>query len=271
MNSAFDTIVSGKSARLVEAALEFAADAYPNLDTDCYLHCLNQLAQRLCETCEGKPSPPDRLEALNEFFYGTLGFVGNRTDYYDARNSYLNEVLDRRQGIPISLSVIYQDLARAVGLNLYGVNLPGHFMLGMSCPVEGLLYIDVFNGGELLTWPDCLERVGQMMACPIRIEESDLQPMTNGEILVRMLRNLKGIYSRSSTSSLLYVQRRLLMLRPNDPIERRDLGIVLYRQGQLMESLRLLERLVQEHPDSKNDELVLEYLSLARHDATLIN
>lgn len=269
--SAFEEICQGRPTCLVAAALDFARDEYPDLDVRSYLTFLAGLKDQFAAKARSVQEPEEVLRLLNDFFFGELEFTGNTENYYDPRNSYVNDVLDRRMGIPISLSIVYRLLASAAGVALEGINFPGHFLLTYQRPSGRRIYIDVFQCGQWLDWTDCRQRVGETMGPEFRLCEEDLRPMTNGEILVRMLRNLKGIYSRLDLSRCLKVQERIVRLAPDDPNESRDLGILYFHAGKPLHAMETLERLVREHPEVSEGDVVAGYLDKAAREAVLLN
>ncbi|MFO0946142.1 MAG: transglutaminase-like domain-containing protein [Planctomycetota bacterium] len=273
--SAFEKIVSDCPAPLVEAALELATDAYPDLDIPLYLEQIQQLAEGfdifLATRLEGDFQEEKILEQLNDFFFHELGFAGNTCDYYDVRNSYINEVLDRRVGIPISLSVVYQALAASAGVRLFGINFPGHFLLAFLKPNGQRLYIDVFQRGRMFEWSECDRRLREQLGLDCRLEESEFPPMSNRDILVRMLRNLKGIYSRHNLDLCLRVQERIVKLMPHDPSESRDLGALYFHSGHPMMAVKTFEKVLRQHPYWAEKNSVESYLSQAVREAVLLN
>ena len=210
---------------LAEAALCVAQDEYPGLNVGEYLTRLDELAERLKHKLPTDAGFEARVVALNEFMFDELGFSGNTDDYYDPRNSFLNEVIDRRVGIPITLSILYMEIGRRVGLELEGVSFPGHFLV-KSATDEGDVVLDPFAGGVPVAEEDLVQRL------EIRFgeEQARLAPMAQllvaankKDILVRMLRNLKAIYlHREAWDKALTTMNRILMIAPNLPEEVRD-------------------------------------------------
>jgi regulator of sirC expression with transglutaminase-like and TPR domain len=268
---AFERLENGEPACLVEAALRFAKDEYPDLDVAAYLEQVQVMAEGFEIFLAGQTSERMILERLNQFFFGELDFTGNVRDYYDPRNSYLNEVIDRRMGIPITLSVLYQSLASSARVRLVGVNLPGHFLLAFPSPWGHRLYIDVFHGGRWLDWNECADRLRETLGTDQRFCEEDFPAMSNRDILARMLRNLKGIYSKSDVARCLRVQERIVRLLPAEPTERRDLGILYYHNGKPLIAVRTLEDLIDRYPSFAKEAITLDYLAKATREATLIN
>ncbi len=180
---------------LFEAALIFASHLYQNLNTTEVMVELDRLRIGLKERVLGTKSFLDRLSALNEFLFVSNGFEPNRDDYFDPRNSCMNEVLSRRTGIPISLSILYIELGRFIDLNLSGVCFPGHFLV--RCDEDDqLIFIDVFSKGQFLSWSDLQEALRKNRGGEVSpaIVSSLVAPSTNRAILTRFLQNLRAIY-----------------------------------------------------------------------------
>ena len=178
---------------LARAALVLARVEYPGLDIESYLRKLQKFADHA-------PAPPDcgyepegMIETLNRYLFEKLGFQGNRDDYYDPRNSFLNDVIDRRTGIPITLSVVYLQITRRLGLPFYGVGLPGHFLLKYD-DGRRVIYIDAFDRGRILDQDDCEARVASIRGENTSLREHDFRAVDNRHILIRMLNNLRNIY-----------------------------------------------------------------------------
>lgn len=210
---------------LAEAALCVAQDEYPGLDVGEYLNRLDELADRLKQKLAADAGFEARVVALNEFLFDDLGFSGNTDDYYDPRNSFLNEVIDRRVGIPITLSILYMEIGRRVGLELEGVSFPGHFLV-KSATDEGDVVLDPFAGGVPVAEEDLVQRLEMRFG----EDQARLAPLpqllaaaNKKDILVRMLRNLKAIYlHREAWAKALTTMNRILMIAPNLPEEVRD-------------------------------------------------
>ena len=202
----FAELLAREDARidLAHACLLIAEDAYPGLDVPAYLAELERLAQRLRARLPQAHAGEEKVIALNAFLYEELGFTGNVEAYYDPRNSYLNEVMDRKTGIPISLSIVYMEIGRRIGLPLEGVSFPGHFLVRLR--VRGGV------PGEDLPLDQFIE------------------PASNRQILARVLRNLKGIYRQADDPArLLDVLNRMLVLSPRSRSDLRDRGLVYQR------------------------------------------
>jgi len=215
---------------LMEAAVSLAQDEFPELDAQTVLARVDVLATRLKRRIPADAVPLHRLRLLNRYFFHELGFGGNVNDYYDPDNSYLHQVLDSRRGIPISLAVIYIELATQLGLTARGVSFPGHFLVKLRMP-RGEVVIDPFTG-QSLSREELVDRVEPYKRRQGLVGDFDiplglfLQSATPREIVARMLRNLKEIHRTAEDwPRLIKVQDRLVTLYPDDAQERRDRGL----------------------------------------------
>ena len=217
---------------LARACLQIAEDVYPGLDVDGYLGEIERFAKRLRARLAPDAAVEDRVIALNEFLFGDLGFCGNADHYYDPRNSYLNEVLDRRAGIPLTLSVLYMEFGWRIELPLAGMSFPGHFLVRL--PMRGgTLVLDPFAGGVPQSGDELRERLKRVIpgvaVADLPLEQF-LEPASKRQILARLLRNLKGIYrEKDSPERLLQVLNRMIIVAPEAAGERRDRGYVYQR------------------------------------------
>lgn len=212
---------------LGRAALAIAESEYPRLDTTAYLARIDELAIAVTKHLTGDESGPHRsIAALNYVLFQKCAFRGNRDDYFDAKNSFLNEVIDRRIGIPITLSVLYMEVARRIGLPLLGVGFPGHFLVKYLDDREEIV-IDPFNGGDIRT-PDSLqELLAGLYGKPVALSPQLLDPVTKKQILRRMLNNLKFIYlRRRDLVKALAALDRMMIAEPNLPEDLRERGQV---------------------------------------------
>jgi regulator of sirC expression with transglutaminase-like and TPR domain len=215
---------------LAELSLELARDEYPDLDVDAYLSEIASMAHEARRYARGNLEA--RVKGLCRYLFHDMGFRGNQQDYYDPSNSYLNQVLDRRTGIPISLSAITMAIGKRIGLTVTGVGLPGHFVAKATDGEREILF-DPFHGGRLLTSEACENLVRQVTGAPFRVMARHLVPMPLGRVLQRMLANLKAVYLRTEDfHRAVRIIERLRQLAPHDPLERRDLGLTLVRLGE---------------------------------------
>jgi regulator of sirC expression with transglutaminase-like and TPR domain len=223
----FQRLVAGAvDVQIARVALEFAADAYPGLDVEAYLARIERLAARVRDRFAAGAKARDILGQINWVLYVEEELRGNDEDYKDPRNSYLNEVLDRKLGIPISLSAVYWAVAEQVGLEMAGVNLPLHFMLRVE---EGgqAWFVDAFNGGAVYNRENCQRVLSGIAGKAMELTEAETAACSPAAVVTRMLRNLKAVYgSKHDLASLLPVQRRLAALNPDLPDELRELAMV---------------------------------------------
>jgi len=247
---------------LARACLLIAQDAYPGLDVEGYLGEIERFAARLRGRLQEGRGAEERVVELNQFLFDELGFHGNARDYYDPRNSYLNEVLDRRTGIPLTLCVLYLEVGRRIGLALEGVSFPGHFLVRL--PLRGsMLVLDPFSGGEPQSETDLRARLRRVVPAgttgPVPLEELPLEqflePAGKRQILARLLRNLKGIYREADKPErLLEVLNRMLMVAPEAHGELRERGLVYQRLECYRAALKDLSDYASREPDAPDIE-----------------
>lgn len=263
-------VCSDENFPLLEAAAALAQDDYPELDVQQVLGDVDQLLARLQRRLATDAAPLQRLRVLNQFFFHELGFGGNVNNYYDPDNSYLNALLRTRRGIPISLAVLWMELAQGLGLNACGVNFPGHFMLKVSLP-KGQVVIDPVTG-QSLSREDLSERLEPYKRRSGLVDDFDvpiglyLQAANPRDIISRMLRNLKEIHrAQRDWARLVAVQDRLITLLPKAWGEYRDRGLALAELGDTERALADLENyLVHAHEGLNLDELTERVAALRR-------
>ena len=266
---------------LARACLQIAEDAYPGLDVDGYVGEIARFAARLRTRLAPGAATEDRVIALNEFLFGDLGFSGNAGDYYDPRNSYLNEVLDRRRGIPITLSVLYMEIGRRIELPLEGVSFPGHFLVRL--PLRGgTLVLDPFEGGVPQSEDELRERLkrviprvagastGSVDVANLPLDQF-LEPANKRQILARLLRNLKGIYrEKDDPERMLQVLNRMRIVAPEAAGDLRDRGFLYERLECWRPALQDLGGYLEREPDAADaDEVRGRMVELSRRCARL--
>jgi regulator of sirC expression with transglutaminase-like and TPR domain len=247
---------------LGELALLLARDEYPGLDVEAYLAELDGMAH------EAKPHLRGRLEkrvaGLCRYLFHDLGFRGNQSDYYDPRNSYLNDVLDRRTGIPIALSAVAMVVGERAGLKVVGVGLPGHFVAKAVGDGREVIF-DPFHGGRVLTPEQCEAVVEEAAGVSFAATPEALRPVPLGPIVQRMLTNLKTVYVRAGDyDRAVRVMGRLRQLCPGDPLQRRDLGAVLLQSGQPGKAIPHLQAYLDAEPDADDAAAVRRLLDQSR-------
>ena len=262
--AALTAATNAPGTSLAQAALVIAQIEYPRLDVPAYvakLDALGHLAQQAIQShvdTTGDASTLSCITAMNRYLFEELHFVGNRDKYEDPRNSCLNEVLDRRTGIPITLSVVYMEIAQRAGLQIDGINFPGHFLV--RCPDldsrgGGSLIIDPFHGGALLSEHDCRLLLQRHVGSEVAFNKSLLAPTTRLQIIARMLLNLKRIYVHMrSFPQARDVTELLLALTPSALNELRDRGLLAYHLNDVSSALRDLQAYLKLASWSENDE-----------------
>jgi len=249
------------SLDLGEAALLIAEDAYAGLDIARYLKRLDELAEPLRDRVRPRTSLWELVQTLNGHLFGELGFRGNVEDYYDPRNSYLNEVLDRRLGIPITLSVLYIEAARRIGLTVVGIGLPGHFIVEARRDTSSIL-LDPFQGGEALTLEDCERLVQDVYGSSVPFSEEQLAPVRKRQILTRMLNNLKKNYLAEDDPGRAWpVVEKMLYLDPDSALDHRDRGLLAYRMNRFAEARSDLRFYLERSPDAPDRVAIRASLS----------
>ncbi len=260
----FEAEVARSPIDLPRAALTFAQEiAYPALDIAHYLERLDQLAVSLSSEITPVQTPSAQAMALAKSLFNQIGYQGNRQNYTDPRNSYLNEVLERRLGIPISLSVIYLAIADRLGIPASGIGLPGHFIV--KVPGEnGPGFIDPFHTGRQLTPDDCARLVEQTVGYSGPLQDEWLEPVSPRTILTRMLNNLRGIYLQEHAWQLAHATvERLQILQPELIELQRDLGVIHHRSGSLRLAAHYYERYLQAAPNATDAETIRIYMNAA--------
>jgi regulator of sirC expression with transglutaminase-like and TPR domain len=260
---------------LAEAALLIAKSNYPGLAVDRYLDKLERIAETIDRGLPGSEPSETAIERINQHLFDDLGYAGNGEDYHNPRNSYLNDVLDQRRGIPITLSVLYMDIARRLGVVIEGVSFPGHFLVIHDSP-RGRMVIDPFHHGITLSYRDLRERLAAVMGEEAWSEELAidplLQPADRRTILVRMLRNLKGLYAHHEQwhRSLEWVNL-ILALEPETPEELRDRAIILNKLECPQAAATDYEAYLRLRPQAGDAAQIRQQLERARSAARKLN
>ena len=239
---------------LASAALAIARVEYPSLNPGPYVATLDRMGEEAAARLHHMGN--DSLRAFNEYLYDEQGFTGNRDRYDDPRNSFINEVLDRRTGIPISLAVVYLEVARRAGLQVDGVNFPGHFLLRARDATSSdarldMVIIDPFHGGARLSEYDCRQLLRQHVGDEAAFDTTLLAPATRHDIVVRMLVNLKRLYVRMrSFPQARFISSLMLGIDPSAISELRDRGLLAYHLQDFPAALRDLEEYLRLAPKS---------------------
>lgn len=248
---------------LTVAALELARDAYPDLDFNATFDWIEARAEEVSGPVAQARDDRLALAELGNCLAGVHGIFGDRESYDHADSSYLSRVVERRRGIPISLSVLYMAVAERVGLNLLGVSAPGHFLTRYES-VEGPLFLDAFACGKVLTFEECLLQVQTTAGLTYPISESALEPVSARSIIVRMLNNLKALHTRQKKWDAAWlVQHRLTALQPTVYTERRDLALISLKSNRPGMALDLFEACLR-HCPSDESEILQQHAAEAR-------
>jgi regulator of sirC expression with transglutaminase-like and TPR domain len=234
------------------AALRLARLEYADLDPAPYLRQLDEMAHEVRDriSSAGQNTPRARLTTVIDYLYKDLGFSGDREHYDDPRNSFLNEVLDRRTGIPITLALVYMEVARRAGIQVEGVNFPGHFLMRFTP-----LILDPFHRGARLSENDCRRLLQRHVGEEAALDPALLAPATKPQMLTRMLLNLKRIYVRlHSFPQARNVTELLLAVDPPALAELRDRGLLAYHMNDFSAALRDLQQYLHYSAGSAVDE-----------------
>lgn len=245
---------------LARAALLIAKEEYPQLSVELYLARLDQVAEEVKDRLADETAPPLVLQELIDTLYRRRGFGANRKAYYDPRNSFLNDVLDRGVGIPLTLGIVVLEVGWRLGLPLEGVNFPGHFLVRYRGEALDLL-VDPFHGGKLRFEDQAQELLDRAYGGMVRVQPSFMRQATRRDMLVRMLTNLKGVYMRvGDHERALAAVERTLMLTPTAPAENRSRGILLARLGRHDEAATQLEKYLRVSPGAADADRVEDML-----------
>ena len=260
--------------KLAEAALVIAGDEYPELDVAAYLRRIDDLAQTLRNRLRADISPADTLALLNRYMFDELGFAGNGEDYYDPRNSYLNDVIDRKLGIPITLSVLYIEVGRRLGLPLSGVSFPGHFLV--KCALrDGAVVLDTYAKGASLGIKDLQKRLRALVGGTDVAPEAVMRLLTAAppaEIIARMLRNLKAIHAeRGEKTRALTAMNRVLDLYPNAADAYRDRARLHEELECFRAALADFQAYLRLEPDARDARTVRGKIAVLRERASRLN
>lgn len=241
---------------LAKAALYFSQAEYPDLDPQHYLATLDTIAAEIELQLPPERYPLKVIQIINRHLFDILGLRANKANYYDPDNSYLHQVLDRKLGIPISLSVVYLAIAQRLNFPMVGVGLPGHFLIRPD--FEDLkIFVDPFNRGEILFEEDCQQRLDETYKQQLELDSSWLAPVSNRQILVRMLTNLKFIHlHRRKMDKALSTMSAILRIQPDKTAEIRDRGLLYYQLNRWNEATVDLEYYLKVAPHSDDAPMI---------------
>ena len=286
----FREIVSGPAFTLAEGALLVACEEYPELSVPGYLARLDEMGAQARQRMPPGGALRDRVAALSSYLFAEQGFHGNVEDYYDPRNSFLNDVLDRRTGIPVTLSAVYIEVGRRCGLAVEGIGLPGHFIVRVreaAAPEDATVdirlgpaaegnedeqLVDPFHGGALLSLDECQARLDRIFSGKKRLEPAMLAPCDGRAVLARLLRNLKAIYVKAlDYTRALRALDLLVELEPLSAEERRDRGLVYAAIDCYGLAARDLAACLELAPQGAEAERLRARLAELRHQQARVN
>ncbi len=255
---------------LAQGALLIAREARPDLDSAHYLRVLDQWADNFAAQNMGR-SAAEAIDPFNIYVFGELGFRGNQEAYDDPHNSYIDAVIDRRIGIPITLSLVYIEIGRRLGLPLSGVNFPYHFLVRCDAPPEPI-FIDPFAGGLRLDRLQLAERLPVVDGTQLRFAEEYIEPASSRDILARMLRNLKRIHvAERRLRNAVRCGERISWLLPNEAENYRDLGFLYYRAHEYGKSIAAFEQYLRWAEDPHDGEEIRQNIRVISGRLGLLN
>lgn len=245
---------------LIEGALAIAWEEYPRMDLGHYRAIFDRMVDDLQPRLAEIHYPLKVVQEINQYLFVEQNFSGNDRDYYDPRNSFITDVLDRRLGIPLSLSIIYMAIADRLGFPMEGISFPGHFIIRPQHPdIE--IFIDPYNKGEILFPEDCANKLTQLYGRKIPLQREYLEPVSIRRILDRLLTNLKLIYLRChEPSKALAAIERSLMLNPDVPTQWRDRGLICYQLDRYTEARIDLENYLQRIPYAEDGQIIMQLI-----------
>jgi len=246
---------------LALSALYIAQEEYADLDVFAYLNALDTMAMEVKERLPFQRYPLRILQSINQYLFEDLGYEGNTTEYYDPRNSFLNQVIERRLGIPITISLVYLEIAKRIDFPMVGIGMPGHFLIRPAV-ADMEIFVDPFNNGEIMFPDDCQERLTQVYGQPVPMQPEFLVSVTNRQFLVRILSNLKIIYlNGQQLEKALAAVERILLLFPDVPVEIRDRGLIYYQIGRWVSAVNDFETYLAKVPDAQDAPVIRRLLN----------
>jgi regulator of sirC expression with transglutaminase-like and TPR domain len=282
---AFITLIAGDEASidLAQAALLIAAEEYPALNIERHMDRLEELAgqvrlrmENAGQTSTHSPATGDErlsiLRAMNAVLFEQERFRGNRIDYYNPQNSFLNRVLERHLGIPLTLSLIYMEVGKRLGVPIEGIGLPFHFMVRCTLEEHDQLYIDPYEKGKFLREEDCRRQLAQIFKHESDFDPRWLEPLAPRQILTRLLNNLKHIYlHRQDFARALLACDRILLLDPAHASERRERGVLHFHLKQYARALRDLNAYIELAPAAEDSAEIRQQIKIIRQLLAMMN
>ncbi|MEA5479332.1 tetratricopeptide repeat protein [Pseudanabaena galeata UHCC 0370] len=245
---------------LLEGALAIAWEEYPRMDLGYYREIFDRMVDDLQPRIAKMHYPLKVVQEINQYLFAKQGFRGNDGDYYDPRNSFITDVLERHLGIPLSLSLVYMVICDHLGFPMDGISFPAHFIIRPRHP-DLEIFIDPYNKGEILFPEDCAAKLTQLYGYEIPLQPEYLEPVSIRRILDRLLTNLKLIYlRRREPDKALAAIERSLMLNPDVPTQWRDRGLICYQLDRFTEARIDLENYLQSVPYAEDGRVILQLI-----------
>lgn len=261
------TISANPDFPILEAGFLIAKIDNPEIETSFYLDEINKMKQKIATKVKPNSNIDQKLKILSDFFFVEKGFHGSRQDYYHRSNSYLSEVMDDREGLPITLSLLFVELGKSMGLDIYGVGLPGQFMAGLKKGKEEFVLIDVFEGGKILSKEQASKKILEINGRSL--VDDDFLPMTNKQILIRMLTNLSSIAKKEKDSiGLIRYLDAIITIDENSHEERGNRIILLAQNNQIQKAINDIDYLLQKGPKDLDSEKLNEFKQLLLNKST---
>jgi regulator of sirC expression with transglutaminase-like and TPR domain len=273
---AFATLVRSEiedeSVDILRAALTLSRIHEPALDMERYVHRVDELAARVAVKIDDPDDPVQIIAAMNDVLFREEMFRGNTVDYYSPRNSFLHDVLDRRLGIPITLALVYMEVARRVGFQLFGVGMPGHFLL-KHYDVDGhSILIDAFERGSIVTEDDCRQKLDSIYSGQVTLQPEFLLPVTRRQMLTRILNNLRSIYlSQRDFRRAVQVVDLILVIYPRSPEDMKQRAVLRYNLNDFRGALSDFEEYVKMSPDASDAEEIRQTALSLRRSMAMMN
>jgi regulator of sirC expression with transglutaminase-like and TPR domain len=256
---------------LARAALLVAAESDPRVDVDRQLHTLDSWAAELKARLQPGWNNLQKLARLRNFVFEELGFRGDAKDYFSPSNSLLHEVMDRRIGVPLTLSIIFMEIGWRIGIPFEGIGFPGHFLIRLTGE-PGDLVLDPFNHARTMHEDDCRQLLDEVTGGRLEFDDQLLASISKREMIARLLRNLKGAYLRADQDeAALAAVERLLLIHPEDLDEVRDRGLLLFRLQRFGPAFEALSLYLASRPDASDRDTVTQHLAALRHLLASLN
>jgi regulator of sirC expression with transglutaminase-like and TPR domain len=257
---------------LLRAALSFARIEYPHLNIESYVSRVDELAARVVKRITEPGDPAQSIFALNHVLFQEEMFRGNRVDYSNPQNSFFNDVLDRRLGIPITLALLYMEVGRRVGFPLFGVGMPGHFLLKHYDTSGRSVLIDAFDRGMILTEEDCQKKLNEIYSGQLVLKHEFLLPVTRRQMLTRMLNNLKVTYlERRDFRRAVQIVDLLLVIYPRSPEDVKHRAVLRYNLDDFRGALEDFEQYVKMSPEASDTEEIRQTALSLRRSMAMMN